>query len=230
MNPIQVSWLAGILIPSILLLCLGFVFSSLIFRKKENRSFDLRSEFPFELVDAGEPAYRPGRICILLWGLLDAAVAFYLLASISSHSSLLSLSIIYAISTILRNVALVSLFYTPAYRFKPHFLSFVCSCALTGFVGAVGAIICVNVRNVVGSPAIAAAVVLAALGVATLIVMANPKLANWPKLESTMDESGAVVERRPKIFILAFSEWLALFFAMALSIASLVSFIVFDLI
>ena len=93
MNPIQVSWLAGILIPSILLFCLGFVFSAIVFHKKQKHPFDLRSEFPFELVEAGEPAYRPGRICILLWGLLDAAVAFYLLASISSHSSLLSLSL-----------------------------------------------------------------------------------------------------------------------------------------
>lgn len=230
MNGIQITWIGALLIPSILFFCLGFVFSAKSFHKKQKRPYDFRSDFPFELVQDEEPFFLLGRVFFVLWGSFDAAGAFYLVASISNHSSLLSLSVIFAIIALLRDVVLVALFYIPAFRFKAHFLAFVCSCAFTGFLGAVGSIICANVRDIIGAPAILFAILSGVLGLGAILVMINPKLSNWAKLESSVDESGAVTERRPKIFILAFSEWLVLFLGVVLSIVSLIGFVIFDLV
>jgi hypothetical protein len=60
-------------------------------------------------------------------------------------------------------------------------------------------------------------------------IMVNPKLANWAKLESSVDESGAIVEKRPKYFVLAFSEWLVVLTGVVSSVLAIVAFVLFDL-
>ena len=230
MNPAQTFWIAGLLIPSLLFLCLGAVFASALYRKKRARRYDIRSEFPFELVEGGDPSLRISRICFILWGILDAAVAFYLLWSTERHSFLLSMSVIFAIIMVARNAALIALFYIPAYRFKPHFFAFVLSGGLTAFGAAISVIICANFYSYVGNAVIPFAIFTGLFGIGAMAVLINPKLSNWAKLDSSVDESGAVVERRPKYFVLAFSEWIVLFLAIACSVLSLISSLIFDLI
>lgn len=230
MNSAQVFWIAGLLVPSLLFLCLGVGFASALFRKKRGRRFDIRNEFPFELAEGANPSLRISRICFILWGVLDASLSFYLLWSIERHSFLLSMSVIFAIFMVARNVAIVALFYIPAYRFKPHFFAFVGSGALTGFGAAISVIICANFHAFAGEAVIPFAIFIGLLGAGAMLVLANPKLANWAKLESSVDESGAIVEKRPKYFVLAFSEWLVLFLAIVSSALSLIAVMVFDLI
>ncbi len=229
MNTFQILWLIGLMPLSLLVCVFAYIYSSRAYKHAQNRAFDLRSEFPFELMDARISSLKMGRVFLIIWGVLDVAVSTYLLASIQSHSFLLWMAVIYTISVLLRDISLIFLFFIPAFNFKPHFLAFVSSCGLTAFSGASAVIACVQVREFVGNAALWFAIGIGVVSMFAMLIMVNPKLSNWAKLESTVDESGAVVERRPKYFILAFSEWLVLFSAILLSVLNLVAFVVFDL-
>ena len=234
MTTVQIIWLTVLLPVSIAVFVFAFIYCGVLFRRSQKHAFDVRSEFPFELMDALEPSLRMGRIYLIAWAALDTLVSAYLLVSLQAHQYLLVGSMVYAVAVLLRDVAFVFLFWIPAFHFKPHFGAFVSACGLTVFTAAVAITVCLNVRDYgrdyVQVPTIVFASVFGVLSLAVLCIMLNPKLANWAKLDSTVDESGAVVERRPKYFVLAFSEWLTVFLGIAVSILSIVSFVLFDLI
>ena len=46
--------------------------------------------------------------------------------------------------------------------------------------------------------------------IALLIIMINPKLRDWARLEKQVNGDGTISYRRPKVFILALSEWLTI--------------------
>ena len=46
------------------------------------------------------------------------------------------------------------------------------------------------------------------LSILQILIILNPKLKDWAKLEAFVDENKNINYRRPKIFILALSEWL----------------------
>ncbi len=46
--------------------------------------------------------------------------------------------------------------------------------------------------------------------VSLLIIMFNPKLRDWARLEKQVNSDGTIAYRRPKVFILALSEWLTI--------------------
>ena len=214
---------------SLLVFVLAMIYSSIVFRRSQKHAFDMRSEFPFELMDGREPALRLARIYLITWGTLDAVLSLYLLVSLTSHSFLLWMAIIFAAAILLRDVSFFFLFCIPAFHFKPHFGAFVSSCGLTAFSAATAVIVCFNAREYVGGTAIGFSIGFGLIGIFAMLVMVNPKLSNWAKLESSVDESGAIVERRPKYFVLAFSEWLVVFAGLLLSTTSIIAFVLFDI-
>lgn len=46
--------------------------------------------------------------------------------------------------------------------------------------------------------------------IALFIIMINPKLRDWARLEKQVNGDGTISYRRPKVFILALSEWLTI--------------------
>ena len=55
------------------------------------------------------------------------------------------------------------------------------------------------------------------------MVVANPKLKNWDRLETVTNEKGEQVVRRPKWFVLAYSEWFVFFVSILVDILTLVA-------
>lgn len=53
-------------------------------------------------------------------------------------------------------------------------------------------------------------VLFAIVSLSQIVITLNPKLSNWAKLESVTNDDGTTSLIRPKIFILAFSEWLTI--------------------
>lgn len=53
--------------------------------------------------------------------------------------------------------------------------------------------------------------ILFALALAVAIILVNPRLKTWAKLEKVVEEDGSSSLKRPKPFVLAFSEWLVIF-------------------
>lgn len=48
------------------------------------------------------------------------------------------------------------------------------------------------------------------LAIFSLIIIFNPKLKDWYKMNATTSEDGTLSIERPKLFVLAFSEWLTI--------------------
>lgn len=54
-------------------------------------------------------------------------------------------------------------------------------------------------------------IVMFVIALAVAIILVNPRLKTWAKLEKVVDEDGASSLKRPKPFVLAFSEWIVIF-------------------
>ena len=54
-------------------------------------------------------------------------------------------------------------------------------------------------------------VLIGVIALAVAIILVNPRLKTWAKLEKVVDEDGASSLKRPKPFVLAFSEWIVIF-------------------
>lgn len=55
------------------------------------------------------------------------------------------------------------------------------------------------------------AIFLFAISLFVALLVINPKITNWDKLEKTIDEKGEISYRRPKRFVLPYSEWMMYF-------------------
>ena len=54
-------------------------------------------------------------------------------------------------------------------------------------------------------------IIMFVIALAVAIILVNPRLKTWAKLEKVVDEDGASSLKRPKPFVLAFSEWIVIF-------------------
>lgn len=68
-------------------------------------------------------------------------------------------------------------------------------------------------------------IVVAILGLFILAIMVNPRLRDWAKMNSQQNEDGTVVIVRPRIFVLALSEWLVIGLNLLVQIIILVAYI-----
>ena len=66
-------------------------------------------------------------------------------------------------------------------------------------------------------------IIVLCLIVTEAVVVANPKLKNWDRLETVTNEKGEQVVRRPKWFVLAYSEWFVFFVSILVDILTLVA-------
>ena len=73
---------------------------------------------------------------------------------------------------------------------------------------------------------LALGIVVAVLGFLILAIMVNPRLREWAKMNSQQNEDGSVVIVRPRIFVLALSEWLIIFLNLLVQIIILIAYII----
>ena len=199
---------------SILSLLLLLFFGNLVSRKGQGRPYSPLSDFPFEL--GGErpspwtrvPVYALA-VAVLL---LDSSLLFA--CSDPDFSHLLILGILLSALGLLKAVAMCFLFHVPAYRFKPHLGLFTVYAGLTGLSLVIASLALMNLGKMMKEllPAYEALPyvgmgILILFAIAEFVLLFNPKLSSWPKLEAEMEEDGSISTKRPKIFVLAATEW-----------------------
>ncbi len=199
--------LAALLLCSLLSMLLFGVFG---FRKENKRGYSFLSDFPFELNEGRHPLSR-----VSAWSVFFLA-AFLALSSSTllwnrDFAPYLPFAIVLAVLGALKAVSFVLLYRVPAYRFKFHILIdvfYFCFAALScAFMG----IFFLNMRAANSPLALGLMGVEVFLAVCLCLLALNPKLANWTQMSSTASEDGSVHLSRPKPFVLAFSEWIAIF-------------------
>ncbi len=195
------------------LLALSFA-SLLIFglighKKSANRSYSFLSEFPFELNEGQEIFSHASRISVFACALSLALCCTSLLWDSDFHPYL-TFAIVIAIIGVAKAACFVFLFKIPAYNCKPHILASVLYFALSAILCAFEGIFFLNLRAVDEITSLVLMGLEWALAIVLCLLSLNPKLSSWTKMKSVANEDGSIEVVRPKPFVLAFSEWLAI--------------------
>lgn len=204
------------------------LFGFLGFKKENKRGYSFLSDFPFELNEGSKALSR-----VSAWSVFFLA-AFLALASSTllwnrDFLPYLPFAIILAVFGVFKAVSLVLLYRIPAYRFKFHILIDVLYFCFTALSCALMGIFFLNMRVVNAPLALSLMGVELFLSVFLCLLALNPKLANWTQMNSTASEDGSVHLSRPKPFVLAFSEWIAIFLDCLSSLLFLLGVLFFEI-
>ncbi len=206
--------------------CLGMMFATFIFaiffilfsvlnyKKRFNLTYNIRNTFPYELNYQGTfKDNLAGNICLIL-SLLSAAM-FYAFFDLNKTDGFYVFEMIAGFVSI---IAIALVVFIPLNSLKAHLLSTVTLFTFTLLLtaGCVAANILrlsdlyknfdqFNVFNLV------AAIISGILCLTAIIICLNPKLKYWANLQAEPNEDGSKSFKRPKYFVLAFSEWLMIF-------------------
>lgn len=204
----EILLVLSILLP-ILFFGLFVIFGISFYKAKNSRKFDFLTEFPYELLEANEGKEFLVR---LFFDAFPLSMAFLTIFQITVHyesASLISFILLGGFIAIAFALSLISLSLVSASKEKAHTTRFVVSCALLTVLNFVNGIFLFSVSR--GFKAEVAMKVIGGIcflfALSSLLVMFNPKLKNWPSLESVSEIDGSVSYRRPRPFVLAVSEW-----------------------
>ena len=179
--------------------------------EEENRSF-LRL-FPCELIKEKIPGSNVYRTLIYIMSGLCFAPVFVVLPLLDEFGGLGALAMIVSFLYGIEGIVMVSIFlFNIRYTNTHSKLStgFMAGSFLVNALTTLYAILTYTTWNKFGKGSVLSlvmAILAGLLAIATLVITLNPKLKNWAQLVR-VDEGEEAVYKRPKIFWLAFSEWL----------------------
>ena len=179
--------------------------------EEENRSF-LRV-FPCELIKEKIPNANIYRIFIYIFSGLCFAPVFVVLPLLDEFGGLGALAMILSFLYGIEGIVMVSIFLFNIRYTNTHTklsTAFMAGSFLVNALTTLYGVLTYTTWNKFdkGSPlALAMAILAGLLTIGTLLIMFNPKLKNWAQLVK-VENGEEVIYSRPKIFPLAFSEWL----------------------
>ena len=224
MKSTVLTWFIVLALPAVLLFAF-FLFAGVkAYRKQNDERYDVLVHFPYELVIYDAPSSRLVRALAYLYALFDAAAGFYLSGLHELHPQLVSFTIILAILAVMKNAALAFLLSVPAYQFRAHIFAFTFFSALTVMQNALSCILLFNMLSANFALALTFAIATGLIALAALVLLLNPRLSQWTKLNAVVDQDGAVMTSRPRPFPLAATEWGFTFVSALGSVIALLGF------
>jgi hypothetical protein len=195
-------------------------------KKKKKEPYDLLSYFPYELYEDSRGFYFAfARLFEGLFLLLGLASAGLEIASFVNYDSSVFYFVVWIGATSgLSAVGELALTLIPVGHPKAHTALYVLySTAVTIRSGMVGFfLLSLGKDTNVGS--LVCSIVLFAIAALVMLLLANPKMSSWAKMEAVATPEGEIQYRRPRPFVLAFSEWLAIFLDAVSIIVTLLGF------
>ncbi len=179
--------------------------------EEENRSF--MRLFPCELLKESIPNTNIYRVLLYIFSGLCFAPVFVVLPLLDEFGGLGALAMIVSFLWGLEGIVTVSIFLFNIRYTNTHTklsTGFMAGSFLTNGLTTLYAILTYTTWNKFdkGSPlALAMSILAGLLAIGTIVITLNPKLKNWAQLEKKQNGE-EVIYTRPKIFPLAFSEWL----------------------
>ncbi len=184
-----------------------------------SKKFNILQYFPYEILSQKNPLLLIGKVCLYGFAIPSFLPIILILIYKESFGSLLYLEICISMVTLFSSLVNVIVSQIPVEHTKPHNIittiqlsvSFLLS-ALVSFNGYY--FFFLHNEHSTGSPLhLVLAIVSTVITLVMLFIMFNPMLKHWYQLEKVTSESGEVTIKRPKVFILAFSEWLSIILA-----------------
>ena len=183
------------------------------YTKSTKKSFNFLTDFPYEFNPRSQKNHGLHALTVyFLAGIItniSMFVNFY-----SAASEIVGLLILSAFLTLAFYVFVYRIHTLTASLEKSHLGRFYVMGLVLILLSSVNGILFINLskgneemKNIILGLSIGMFIVSAA----SFIILLNPRLKNWAKLEKVVDEDGASSLKRPKPFVLAFSEWLIIF-------------------
>ncbi|MCR5079183.1 MAG: hypothetical protein K6B65_04645 [Bacilli bacterium] len=199
---------AAIALPFIFAIAVGV--GNLLFMKRNEKPYSFLRYFPFELIPLNSPQRALGYFSIIFYALVNAGLPFLALFLKDQYTNIYGLIVFLGVLNVVKEAAMVGLFFVPAYHFKPHLILTVAYFCAGLLFASVTSILFANLNVFQSVYSVSFLVCEVVLGVILLGLLLNPRLARWTELKSVMEEDGSMSTYRPKPFVLAFSQWLAI--------------------
>ena len=210
-NPFWIVIIAS-LIGIGLIFFLATLITNLIFKK-----YSFLRHFPEEILSKDNKAMIPLRILQYAFVVPSLLIIVFIFIYRQYFSNdLLVLEAIMGALIFLMSLLHIVLSYIPSRNTKPHFVISTIHFSGTFLTSAMVAFNGYYFANLYNSQStgsvyhLALGIIATILVIGTLVMMFNPKITTWYKMDTTQNEDGSVSVSRPKIFILAFSEWLSM--------------------
>ena len=204
--------LIAIVLPVIIFL-FYFILASSNFVVTHKKKFSFLTDFPYETFEKKRNHLGGLRVFIafLVSEVLVSAsmfVNFY-----DASPDLIGLLILSALLTVVMIFLVIRIHTLSAGREKIHLTRFYLMGLGLVLLSSVNGILFLNLSK--GRESETAVLVLSiiqfVLALSVVFILINPRLKDWARLEKVVDEDGGTSLKRPKPFVLAFSEWIIIF-------------------
>lgn len=177
----------------------------------DSYNFSFRRIFPFEVINRSEKSL-PYRILLCVFVAASFAPLFNLFTSYGQIANVEAISIAVCCVFGLASICFAFLHYFDATHTKVHLILFVFFVCLTLLGNALAAIKGIAVyraflrHNQQMVVSLIGGILCGVCAIFGIFIAVNPKLKNWANLEKVNNNY-----ERPKVFILAYTEWLSFF-------------------
>jgi hypothetical protein len=214
----------GLFISSIIFFMGFFFFSKIQYKHKYKTNYDIRNMFPYEHNFNKEYVDNIfGNILFVLFNL--CSIGFYVI--VTQEGFTVNNYFILMIAAILHIVASLFLIFIPLNLIKVHLFDSLLSMVLS--VAHFGALAFVSLSDyqILLNPAdLVIGIISLVFTLISFGIIMNPKLNNKISYVEVKNEDGSISYKRPKYFVLAFSEWLSIFMVPIAMILTLIFYLI----
>ena len=181
-----------------------------------SKRFNILQYFPYEILKQRSPLVYIGKVFLFALSLPSLLTIIFLIINKAHFGDLLYLEIIIGAVSFFISLLYIIMSFIPVDEIKARnilvtfemALTFLMS-ALTSFNGIYFYLLYLSKSS--GSIAhLILGIVAGILAISSIILIFNPKLREWYKLQINNEDDGSETISRPRLFILAFSEWASL--------------------
>lgn len=223
----------GFWIASLTFIILSFIamisFGRINYQNENKTKYSFLNMFPYELSNVRRGTFLNFyRFFLYLYIAFSLTPALLLFSKYQSFSSLSTFLIFINVLIILQTISFLSLNIIEARFIKVHTIIATLYFGLSILSSGGVAIFLMNLYFSSSDPLLRnliLGIAFVVIGLLFIVVMLNPKLKTWPELESAINEDGTQSLRRPKFFILAFSEWIAILLNLVAQILLLIAYL-----
>ena len=210
MPSIHFSWFIGLAAGSILLFISYFLLSSANYKKRFQNKYDFRNCFPYEFNFESKISDNIlGNVALILSMFFSIALFALGLAFYQTNGYVLAS----LIAGVIYSILVLAINFTPLKLLRVHFvmmiLLFVASFFTPMAIGLTSFNVYQQYKDVFS---IILMVVCFVLGLANFAFIMNPRLSFNIKMQVAVDENGNEKYVRPKVILVALTEWMMQFF------------------
>ena len=191
----------------------------LLIKNRASKKFNILQYFIEEIISSNDKLSYPLKIAQYAFVIPSALPIFLVAFNYSVFGNFLFVESIIAAVLLLLSLLNIIMSYIPVRNVKPHSVvttvhltTTLLMSALTSFNG-IYFFYLYQSQSTGGVYQLILGIVSIIFTILMILIIFNPKLKTWYLLESEVEEDGTIATKRPKIFPLAFSEWLSIFIA-----------------